>query len=505
MDTYGKTPSVWLDTVLGTDYPPLADEISVDVVIIGAGITGITAATWLKEAGRTVAVIEMAQVGGGVTGRTTAHITEMVDGRYKKIIQNFGEADARLVAQSSRHAIELIAEMIKRRGIDCDFQRVDGYLYTEDARKVGDIKQEADAAQSLGITCELTDEIPLPFTIQRALRVHNQAQFHPLKYLYALAQTIPGDGSYLFEQTHVQQFEDGTPCRILTDKGTITAQDVILATHTPIGLNLSLQTRVAPYRSYVIGAHLVNEPLPIGLFWDTENPYNYIRGYGDLLIIGGRDHKTGQDDDAEGRYAELELYAQERFKLRDIPYRWSAQVYEPADNLPYIGRNPGNEHIYVATGYGGNGMTYGTIAARLLTDILLGRENPWVDVYNPARLKPLASVGDFIRENVNVAGHFLLDRFSPPDVESLVNVPAGQGQIVEFEGQKIAAYRNADGDIYLLAPECTHMGCLVQWNNAESSWDCPCHGGRYSATGQVIEGPPTKNLEMKPIGQKNYM
>jgi glycine/D-amino acid oxidase-like deaminating enzyme/nitrite reductase/ring-hydroxylating ferredoxin subunit len=506
MDEYGKTPSVWLDTVPETDYPPLSGDISVDVAIVGAGITGLTLATYLKDAGYSVAVIEMRRVGSGVSERTTAHITEIVDGRYQKLIGNFGQTGAQLIAESSSSAIQFIADMVQRKNIDCDFQRVSGYLYTEFDEKVGDIEKEVAAAQKLGIHCELIHDIPLlTFPVKAALRVDNQAQFHPLKYLHALAQDIPNGGSHLFENTHVEKFEDGEPCRVITNKGTITAKNVVLATHTPIGLNMSLQTRVAPYRSYVIGVHLDSQAIPVGLFWDTEDPYNYIRSYGDLVIIGGRDHKTGQDDDTEVHYAEIETYARQRFNVRDIAYRWSGQVYEPVDNAPYIGKNPGDEHIYVATGYAGNGMTYGTIAARLLAALLMNRANRWSEVYDPARIKPLASAKEFVRENVNVGFHMVADRLGKADVDSLTEVAPGQGAIVELEGEKVAVYRDPQGAITLLSPECKHMGCLVQWNTAESTWDCPCHGGRYTATGKVIEGPPTSNLEVRMIDEAHQM
>jgi glycine/D-amino acid oxidase-like deaminating enzyme/nitrite reductase/ring-hydroxylating ferredoxin subunit len=428
-----------------------------------------------------------------------------VDGRYQTLIRNFGESGARLIAESSANAIQLIADMVKRKNIDCDFQSVSGYLYTEFEDKTEEIEKEIEAAQRLGIRCEKVYGLPLPFPIQIALKVDHQAQFHPLKYLQALAKDIPNGGSFIYENTRVEKFEDGEPCRVITDKGTITARNVVLATHTPIGLNVSLQTRVAPYRTYVMAAHLDNQTVPDGLFWDTENPYNYIRSYGDLAIIGGRDHKTGEDDNTEGRYQELENYMRQHFKIGDIAYRWSGQVYEPVDNAPYIGKNPGDEHIYVATGYAGNGMTYGTIAGRLLADMLIGNVNRWAEVYDPARFKPLASAGDFIRENIDVGFRMVADKVKKPDVESLSDVPAGQGAIVELEGEKTAVYRSPEGEIHLLAPQCKHMGCIVQWNNAESTWDCPCHGGRYTATGKVIEGPPTSDLEVKTINEAHQM
>lgn len=492
MGTYGKTPSVWLDTVPETSYEPLSGNAPVDVAIIGAGITGITLAMLLKEAGKTVAVIDMARVGGGVTGRTTAHITEIVDGRYQTLISNFGEDGALQIAESSRAAIELIAGLVQQKQIDCDFERVPGYLYTEFEDKTREIEKEIEAARKVSIACKQVDSVPLPFPVRSALKVENQAQFHPLKYLQALACDIPGGGSFLFENTHVEKYEDGTPCLVTTNRGTISAANVVLATHTPIGLNVSLQTRVAAYRSYVIAVHL-NDQQPRGLFWDTETPYNYIRSYGEYAIIGGRDHKTGEDDTANLRYSELEAYARAHFNIRDVAYRWSAQVYEPVDNAPYIGLNPGNDHIYVATGYGGNGMTYGTIAARLIADLILERPNRWSEVYDPARFKLLASAGDFLKENIDVAKRFIGDRLAAAD--SLNEVTSGQGRILEIDGDKVAAYRDEDGTLHLLSPICTHLGCIVSWNHAENTWDCPCHGGRYSATGEVVEGPPLSNLE----------
>jgi glycine/D-amino acid oxidase-like deaminating enzyme/nitrite reductase/ring-hydroxylating ferredoxin subunit len=503
MRTYGKRHSLWEDTARESGYPRLAGDLSVDVAVIGAGITGLTAATLLKQAGRSVAIIEAGRTGGGVTGRTTAHITEIVDGRYHTLIHNFGERDARTVAESSRFAIEHIADWVNQMQIDCDFRRVDGYLYTEKDSDVHEIEREIEAAQKLGIRCELTRDVPLPLTTKAALKVENQAQFHPLKYLYALAAAFPSGNSSLFEETHVESYEDGTPCKVHTNRGVITAKEVILATHVPVGLDVSLQTRVAPYRSYVMAFTLREGQQPQGLFWDTEDPYNYIRSYENLVIVGGRDHKTGQEADAESRFRELEDYARQRFSVGDILYRWSAQVYEPVDNLPYIGLNPGKEHIYIATGYAGNGMTYGTIAGRLLADQILGRESDWSAVYDPTRVKPLASAGEFVKENVNVGKRFVLDRINGADEEKISDVPLGEGGIVEIEGHKIAVYRAENGAVHLLEPECTHMGCIVHWNNAEKTWDCPCHGGRYTATGEVVEGPPPTDL--KPVKQPEKM
>lgn len=491
---------VWDIGIRKPEFPSLEEDITVDVAIVGGGITGITAAHLLKEAGKKVAVLEMSRIGSGVTGGTTAHITEVLDGSYRKLLKNYGEEKGHLIADAAHSAIELIARLVHQQKINCDFRPVNGYLYTEFEDKVADIEAEIEAARTMGLKCELTGDVPLPFPVKAALKVNYQAEFHPLKYLYALAKSIPGDGSYIFENTHVEKFIEGTTgCRITCNGGAVKASKLILATHTPIGTNLPLQTRLSPYRSYVIGVHLMDMEIPVGLFWDTEDPYNYIRNHGDLLIIGGRDHKTGQEDDADGRYMELEGYTYKHFPVEDVAYRWSSQVYEPVDLIPYIGLNPGSKHIYVATGYAGNGITYGTLAARILSDIVLKESNPYIELYNPSRLKPFAAASEFLMENLNVAKHFIADRLESPEVESLKDIPAGQGKLIEINDEKVAAYRSPEGEVKLLSPECTHMGCIVQWNNAEKTWDCPCHGGRYKPTGEVIEGPPVDNLAAKKI------
>jgi glycine/D-amino acid oxidase-like deaminating enzyme/nitrite reductase/ring-hydroxylating ferredoxin subunit len=470
----------------------------VDVAVVGAGITGLTAALLLKRAGKRVAVIEAGQIGTGVTGATTAHLTTMLDMRYQDLIGKWGADGARDAAASSRAAIKQIAQIAAEQ-IDCDFEWVDGYLYTEDARQLAMLHAEAKATERIDLETTLTGQAPLPYPVRGALRFERQAQFHPLKYLQGLARAVEGDGSRIYEQTRVLDVADREPCRVQTETGTVTADSVILATHVPIN-DLLFTALVAPYRSYVLGLRL-NESVPNGLFWDTAEPYHYIRGYGDTLIVGGADHKTGQEQDTEAHYRQLEAFARARFQVAEITYHWSSQVYEPVDGLPYIGKHPLKHHVYVATGFSGTGMTFGTLAAMLLRDELLGQENQWAELYSTTRIKPLAGGKRFIAEGVNVAAQAVGGWLSPAETEDFADIEPGQGRIAEVDGKKLAVYRDEHSAVHALSPICTHAGCIVAWNSAERTWDCPCHGGRYSPTGEVIEGPPSRGLQPNAKGK----
>ena len=475
--------------------PALQGAVHVDVAIVGGGITGITAAYLLKQAGKRVAVIEAHRVGAGVTGETTAHISALLDTRYYNIESDFGKDGAKLAAQSQNEAIEQIAHIVRDLQIECDFTRVPVYLYTEQPQAVDEIKQEIEAARRAGLNAAYTEQIPLPFSTKGALWLPDQAQFHPLRYLFQVAAAIPGGGSHIFEHSRIQDIQDGSPCQVKTEEGSVTADTVIMATNVPPGLHV-VDTEVAPYRSYVMALR-TDDIIPEGLYWDTEDPYHYIRwantGGGRVLLVGGYDHKVGQNDDTESAYRALYEYAQRHFQVNAVVGRWSGQTYEPADSLAYIGLSPGAEHVYLATGYGGLGMTYSNVAARLLTDLIMGRPNPYADLYSPARIKPLASAVDFVRENVNVMKRFVGDRLSS-EVDSFADIPTGEGRIVGSANAQIAAYRDESGELHMLSPVCPHMKCIVQWNSAEKSWDCPCHGGRFTPTGDWIEGPPAHNL-----------
>ncbi|HET7768557.1 MAG TPA: FAD-dependent oxidoreductase [Chloroflexota bacterium] len=502
-----RPESLWLATAPDeAQFAPQDGDLAVDVAIVGGGIAGLTAAALLKKEGRTVAVIEKDRIAGGETGHTTAHLTEVVDTRYRTLEQDFGEAEARLVAQSSRDAIARIEAFIHEHAIECGFRRVPAWLYAERQEDVDSLLEEREAARRAGMDVQYIGHLPLPFPVKGALRFENQAEFHPREYVLPLARTIPGDGSRVFERTHVHDVEDGARCKVKTSGGVITARDVLVLANVPVHERLFLHTKLYPYRSYAVASR-VEEELE-GLFWDTESPYHYTRTQrtrdGVMLIVGGEDHKTGTDDKTDERYAKLESYAIDRFAhvgFKRAEYRWSGQIIETADGLPYIGRSPNAEHVWVGTGFSGNGMTLGTLAGMLLTDLAQGRENAYAALYNPSRVKPLAAAVTYLSENVDFPRYFIQDRLLRVNVEAkaLEEVGSGEGKIVQLRGEKLAVYRDDGGEVHALSPVCTHLACEVSWNRAERSWDCPCHGSRFSIDGEVINGPAIAPLAKKEL------
>jgi len=504
------TRSLWLDTAptlpQDTHFPALDRDLEVDVAIVGGGIAGITAALLLKRAGKTVALVEKDRIAGGETGNTTAHLTEAIDTGYKTVSSDFGADGARLVAGSSRDSIAHIERLIAEHRIDCGFKRLPAYLYAEDDQGVETLREEEEHARRAGVEVAFTSDVPLPFPVKGALRFPNQAAFHPTEYILPLACAIPGDGSHVFEDTHAHRFEDGEPCRLTTSGGVITARDVLVLANVPVNDTVLLITKLYAYRTYAVGAR-VEEELP-GLFWDTADPYHYTRTQrtrdGVVLFAGGEDHKTGTDDDTEARYRGLEVYAREKFGslgVQAIDYRWSGQVIETADGLPYIGQNPIDGHVWVGTGFSGNGMTFGTLAAMILSDLVLGRENAYANLYWPSRVKPLASAATYLSENVDFPRYFIQDRLLRANVEgdSVEDVKPGEGRIISLGGEKLAVSRDEHGAVHTLSPICTHLACDVSWNGAERSWDCPCHGSRFAPDGAVLNGPATKPLEQKAL------
>jgi glycine/D-amino acid oxidase-like deaminating enzyme/nitrite reductase/ring-hydroxylating ferredoxin subunit len=487
-----ESESLWIATAPGPRYPRLAGDLAVDVAVVGAGITGLTAATLLKRAGLRVAVIEGARVAQGVTGYTTAHLTEVVDCSFSTLLSHFGEDGARAAVRSTRAALDRIAALVAEGGIDCGFRRLPGFYYSETKEGASGVEEEAEAARKIGLAARLVKEVPLPFSVARAFRLDDQAEFHPRRYLLPLAAALPGAGSHVFEDTRVTDVEDGDPCRVVTESGTVSARAVFTATHVPL-TRVAVQTKVAHYRSYVLAARLEGAP-PDGLFWDNEDPYHYVRGAEGLLVFGGEDHKVGQEEDTVSRYQSVLAWGRERFPLRSIEYRWSAQVAEPVDGLPYIGRAGGSRHVYMATGYSGTGLTFGTLAAMIVSDAILGRANEVAALYDAGRVKPLASAREYVSENVDFPARFVADRLKGAEVPGLEALEPGQGALTEVDGKRVAAYRAPDGQLTLLSATCTHLGCIVQFNEAERSWDCPCHGSRFDTAGEVVDGPAVRPL-----------
>ena len=492
------TKPIWQDMATTHRHGEQVSPVSVDVCIIGGGMTGLTAADILKRSGKTVAVIDLGQIGSGETGATSAHLTEVFDIDYRDLIGRFGLAGARLASQSAREAIEHIEKTVRIYDLKCDFSRVDGYQFTENPIEADDLKQEAEAASSLGIANQLVTQIPLPFKTSGAIRFDNQAQLNPRTYLEGLASRIPGQGSYLFEETRMLEVEEGTPCRVITDRSTIVAQDVIVAAHVPSLNRFYLHSKIAAYRTYSIAARVTDTVEGQNLFWDINQPYHYIRSV-ELngiphLIIGGEDHKTGQDTHTGAHYKNLEEWIRQRFRLEAITHHWSGQIIETVDGLPYIGRNTRSEHVFVATGFSGTGLTFGTVAARLISDLILGVKNPYVELYDANRVKPWSAMKNFIAENIDFPSHLISDRFSAVQKSGAETLRENQGAILRVGAKKVAAYRDPEGHLHMMSPVCPHLGCYVNWNEAEKSWDCPCHGSRFAPTGRLLNGPALSDL-----------
>ncbi|MBE9043987.1 FAD-dependent oxidoreductase [Pleurocapsales cyanobacterium LEGE 10410] len=499
----GKPISFWLDSTAETSFPKM-ENVTVDVAIVGAGITGITAAYLLKKAGKTVALIEAQQIAASASGHTTAKVTSLHQLIYADLIDKIGENKARLYGESNQAGVEFVASIVEQEGIDCDFQRNDTYSFAENKDNLDKVKQEYDAAVKLGLPAEFVTETTLPFEIAGAVKFNNQAQFHVRKYLLYLANTIPGEGSYVFEDSRVQSVTEGNPCKISANNTTLQATDVLLTTHLPIMDQGLFFAKTYPQRSYIIGAKIDRAKAPEGMYIGVGKNYHSIRTTptedgGLLLLIGGGGHKVGSKSETEESYLELERYAHSHFGIDKIDYRWSSQDYKSFDRLPYIGKlTPGNEHIYVATGFSLWGMSKGTMAGMLLSDLILDQKNSWADLYDSLRATPFVTQ-ESIKNNLDVGIHWVGDRFKGIQDWSTDDVKPGEGKIITLKGEKVGVYKDEMGRVTAVNATCPHLACIVNWNSAEKSWDCPCHGGRFTCEGKVIQGPPVKDLELKSI------
>jgi glycine/D-amino acid oxidase-like deaminating enzyme/nitrite reductase/ring-hydroxylating ferredoxin subunit len=474
------------------------------VCIVGAGIAGLSVGYSLAKAGRKVIVLDDGKIGGGQTEVTTAHLSNAIDRRYIDIEKIHGPDVARLVAESHTAAIDRIDAIIDQENIPCDFRRLGGYLFRppDDSSEILDREYEA-AVRTGALQVQRVDRAPIgQFDTGPCLCFQRQGQFHPLKYLAGLARGIQRAGSIVASSTHANQIEGGKPGRVEFEGGTITADAIVVATNTPVNDMVTIHTKQTAYLTYVICARLARGSVAPLLLWDTADPYHYVRIHTlreqrkavDWLIVGGEDHRTGQENDGGDRFAHLENWMRERFPdVQEIEYRWSGQVMETIDGLAYIGRNPSDEeNVYIVTGDCGQGMTHGTIAGMLISDLILGKQNPWTDVYNPSRFRS-RSIGEFATEGANTAARYAA-WVTPGEVSSAEEVKPGTGAIMRRGLKKIALYRNNDGQLTELSANCPHLGCIVSWNQAEQIWDCPCHGSRFSAEGKVLNGPANSGL-----------
>jgi glycine/D-amino acid oxidase-like deaminating enzyme len=472
-DDSQASTSIWMATAEMPSSSALKQSIRTDVCIIGAGIAGLTTAYLLGREGRSVVVLDDGPIGGGMTGRTTAHLTNAYDDRYVEIEKLHGGEASRLTAESHTAAIQRVSEIISDESIDCDFEWVDGFLFAATADEVELLQDELAAAHRAGLVgVERVVRAPLDsFDTGAALRFPRQAQFHPLKYLDGMARAVMRDGGRVFGQTHATKMEGGLTARVETSHGPIvTSEVVVVATNTPVNDRVAIHTKQAPYVTYVIGVQVPRGSVTRALYWDTGDPYHYVRLQSDkkspydVLIVGGEDHKTGQANDGNERYGRLEQWTRERFpQMLEVQFRWSGQVMEPADGLAFIGRNPlDDDNVYIATGDSGQGMTHGTIAGILLTDLIQGRKNEWEDLYSPSRVR-LKALPEYASENINVAGQYA-DYVTAGDIESEAELRPGEGAIMREGIGKIAVYRDATGNVHRLSAICPHLGCLVAWN-----------------------------------------
>jgi glycine/D-amino acid oxidase-like deaminating enzyme/nitrite reductase/ring-hydroxylating ferredoxin subunit len=476
-------------------------------VIVGGGISGLTAAVMLGRRGRRVVVLEADRVGQGETNNTTSHLTEAVDGRYHLLRRSFGEESTRLIARSSREAIDWIEALALTVGADVGFARVPGYLYTERRGDLDMLANELDAASRAGCSVSWVDDAPVPFKTFGAIRWESQAQVHAAKYLDALVREALAHGVRIHEETRVVGVHEGEPCRVETERGEIRATDVFVAANVPINNRVLLHTKIAAYRSYAIACEVAS-PSAAGLYWDTDDPYHYTRLHSiegrSYLIVGGEDHRTGVDSHESGteeHYTRLTAYAREHFGVVDVAFRWSGQIIEPVDGLPYIGLNSVSAHVYVATGYSGNGMTFGTLAGAIVSDLILGRANPYAELYAATRVTPVASATSYVTENVLFPAHLVRDRLTNADTDDrpFEALAPGEGGVFAAEEGKVGVCRDRWGKLHCVSAVCTHLACDVAWNSAEQTWDCPCHGSRFSPEGEVINGPAVTALMEKPL------
>ena len=499
-----------MDSAALPHFPPPSSPVTVDVIVIGGGMTGITAAYLLKQAGLTVALIERGRCARMDTGHTTAHLTCVTDERLHRLVKTFGADAARAVWDAGGAAIDQIVALIRQEAMACDFKWVPGFLHApivnRDTHVTEALQEEATVARDLGIQAEHLDSIP-HFHVP-GVKFPHQALFHPLKYLAALLPRIPGHGSHVFEMTAAEDIQED-PLSVQAGGFAISGNYLVVATHNPLMGNtglasaLLLQTKLSLYSSYVLGARVAPGALPEAAFWSTEDPYHYLRvehrrgrDY-DYAIFGGEDHKTGQETDTAAIYRRLETMFASFAPQAEIDHRWSGQVIITNDGLPYIGETA--PHQFVATGFNGNGITFGTLGAMMAVDAVLGRKNPWRDLFDVHRKTVVGgSTWAYLKENTDYPYYLLRDRFAKAEGTSLNDLLPNEGKILNIDGKKVAAYRAADGRVTICSPVCTHLQCIVAWNNAEQTWDCPCHGSRFKPTGDVISGPAEEPLERLP-------
>ncbi|MFD1769912.1 FAD-dependent oxidoreductase [Sphingobacterium suaedae] len=498
----GKNKSVWQETSMSVSKPAEILE-KYDVLIVGAGITGLTTAVRLLEMGKTCLLTEANRVGFGTTSGTSAHLNTVLDTPYTQIIKQHGVEKARRVLESTREAIRVVEGNVARYHIECDLERCHGIMYAQNEKEKDELTRIRDAIKELGIPCEEIEGNPLSVPSLYAIQFQEQGRFHPTKYLKGLLKAVLDRGGHILEQTLVQHVTEKDGARVIktADGRMFVADNVVYATHTPPGIQ-QMSFRLSPYRSYIQVWELVeNYVFPDEVVYDMQEPFHYFRQVVEngktYLMVGGQDHKTAHHQNEQYNFLELEAFVRGTLPAKQKRYEWSSQYYESQDSLPFIGQfpGPGHDNEYIATGFGGNGMIFGSLSGVLIADLIVNKSSTYSDLYSPARVGPLSSIPDLLLENLDVVKHFIQDRFTWEKVEGMVELACGEGKIVKYEGERVGVYKDEEGHITAVDPVCRHAACVVKWNNTEHSWDCPCHGARYAPDGSLLNGPSVAPLK----------
>jgi glycine/D-amino acid oxidase-like deaminating enzyme/nitrite reductase/ring-hydroxylating ferredoxin subunit len=497
------TSSLWVDTAPRTSFPALDRDIGAEVLVVGAGITGLLTALQLRREGIDVVVIDQHQLGTGVSGHTTAKVSSLHQLVYAQFTSRFGPDGARAYAEANEAGLAHIAGLVDELGIECDFRRRPNYTYASTEDDIVDIEAEADAAAVAGLSAAFVRDVPLPFATHGGVRVEDQAELHPLNFLRGVAAALENEGCRIHEHTRALSLRDGEPCRVETTGGMVTADRVVIATHFPFPDRALFFARVHAERSYCIAAPLRGEP-PAGMFISASSPTRSIRSHPldgkELLIVGGEGHKVGQGAPTGPRYEALEEFAREHFAIGEVTHRWSTQDNYSVDGAPLVGRlTPLSRRTWVATGFRKWGLAMGAAAAWMIGDGVAGRENRWHGFFDSNRIPPLASAVDLAKENANVGFHFFADRLLRRSADSVDGLAPGEGTVASRHGRQVAISRDENGAVRAVSARCTHLGCIVSWNDAERSWDCPCHASRFAPDGSVLQGPAVSPLEARDL------
>lgn len=499
MNRDGARKSVWQDQIRSFSVadPQLA---AYDIIIVGGGITGVSTALSLQKVGKKCLLLEAANIAFGTSGGTTAHLNDFFDTSFADAVKDFGLENAKLFADAGKEALQVIQTNIKEYDINCDFEEKNAHLFALDDKQADQLDELVKGASQVHYQMNYIETINFPIPFKKAVEIPGQAQFHPLKYIKSLAQEYCNLGGVIFEGcTCKQHSEQDGHISVETSKGKFTARHLVYATHIPPGVN-KLHFTNAPYRSYVLACTLSDDDYPAVLGYDLQDPYHYYRTHivngVKLLIAGGEDHKTGHADDTGECFSNLENYIREHFNVDKVVYSWSSQYYEPVDGFPFIGILPGsNGNVFVATGFRGNGMMFGSLSSKIITDLIIQGSNRYGNLFSPSRIKPVAGFTQFVKEQATVVTDFIKDKLFIDRIESFAAVDPGKAKVVKYDKDNYAVYKEANGKIHILKSTCPHAKCEVRWNSAEISWDCPCHGSRFNVNGKLLTAPAVNGLQ----------